>query len=191
MSLEIRLSHTLSTSGIYGPGLRYVIWVQGCSLECPGCWNSDLWSEDAGYYTTVHELVSEIIEENGIEGVTILGGEPLEQPDPVLELIIAVKEAGLTVMLYTGYEEEELHGPQLDCLALSDIVIMGRYIASLRDTNLRWRGSSNQKIRMMTDVYEGLEIEERVEVEITVDPHGEVSMAGYPERWLLKLLEGL
>ena len=158
-------------------------------MECPGCWNSDLWSEDAGYYTTVHELVSEIIEENGIEGVTILGGEPLEQPDPVLELIIAVKEAGLTVMLYTGYEEEELQGIIYGKSIV--VVIMGRYIASLRDTNLRWRGSSNQKIRMMTDVYEGLEIEERGEVEITVDPHGEVSMAGYPERWLLKLLEGL
>jgi anaerobic ribonucleoside-triphosphate reductase activating protein len=139
----------------------------------------------------VDELVLEIAEGDGIEGVTILGGEPLEQPDSVLAVIQAVKEKGLTVMLYTGYEEEELRGAQRECVSFSDIVIMGRYVASLRDTNLRWRGSANQEIRVVSDAYDGLVVEERGEVEITVEPDGGVSMAGYPERWLLKVLEGL
>ena len=88
-------------------------------------------------------------------------------------------------------EENELNEIQLECVNSSDIVIMGRYVASLRDTGLRWRGSSNQEIRMISDVYENLEIHEQEEVEITISHDGEVSMAGYPKRWLLKVLNEL
>jgi anaerobic ribonucleoside-triphosphate reductase activating protein len=132
-------------------------------------------------------LVSEIASADEIEGITILGGEPLEQPEPVLELIQSAKQMGLTTMLYTGYEEEELNGIQLECVNSSDVVIMGRYVASLRDVGLRWRGSSNQEIRMVSDVYKDMEILEQEEVEITIDPHGGISMAGYPQRWLLRV----
>ena len=191
MSQFIRLGDTLSSSEIYGPGHRFVIWVQGCSLECPGCWNSEFWSVEEGYTVNVVNLLSEVFSTDDIEGITILGGEPQEQPEPVLKLIQSVKEIGLTVMLYTGYEENELNEIQLECVNSSDIVIMGRYVASLRDTGLRWRGSSNQEIRMISDVYENLEIHEQEEVEITISHDGEVSMAGYPKRWLLKVLNEL
>ena len=187
----IRLSNTLSSSEIYGPGKRYVIWVQGCSLECPGCWNKELWSDEGGYLANVEDLILDISSTDGIEGITILGGEPLEQSASVFEIIKSSRDLGLTVMLYTGYEIHELNNSQLDCLNSSDIVIMGRYVASLRDTKLRWRGSSNQKIEILSEIYRGLEIEEREEVEITIDPDGKISMAGYPKRWLLKVLEEL
>ena len=137
MSQSIRLADTLESSQIYGPGRRFVIWVQGCSLECPGCWNMEFWNVSSGYDADVGDLLSEILATADIEGVTILGGEPLEQPMPVFELIQSVKESGLTVMLYTGYEEYELDELQLECVNSADIVIMGRYIASLRDTTLR------------------------------------------------------
>lgn len=191
MSQSIRLADSLASSQIYGPGHRFVIWVQGCSLECPGCWNREFWSVSAGYNADVDDLLSEILATDHIEGVTILGGEPLEQPEPVLELIQSAKASGLTVMLYTGYEEHELNELQLECVNSSDIVIMGRYVASLRDTGLRWRGSSNQEIRMISDAYENMEIHEQEEVEITIDSRGQVSMAGYPQGWLLRALEEL
>ena len=188
---QIRLADTLSSSQIYGPGDRFVIWVQGCSLECPGCWNREFWSVEGGYSDEVENLVSEMASTEEIEGITILGGEPLEQPGPVLELIQSAKLMGLTIMLYTGYEEEELDGAQTECVNSSDIVIMGRYIASLRDVSLRWRGSTNQQIRMVSDVYRDMEFPEQEEVEVNIDPSGRASMAGYPQAWLLRVLEEL
>ncbi len=187
----LRLANTQSNSHIYGPGNRFVIWTQGCSLECPGCWNKEFWSFDAGYDQSVDELVIDIKKNDEIEGITILGGEPLEQSEAILSLIKTIKHYGLSVMLYTGFEEEELNNTQLECINLSDIVIMGRYIASLRDTSLRWRGSSNQQIKLISDVYSDLEIDEREEVEVTLDPDGKVSMVGYPQKWLLNLLNDL
>jgi len=187
----IRLADKLPSSQIYGPGHRFVIWVQGCSLECPGCWNRDFWSVEAGYTMDVDLLISEISDTDDINGITILGGEPLEQPESVLKLIQSVKKIGLTVMLYSGYEENELNELQLKCLNSSDIVIMGRYVASLRDTGLRWRGSSNQKIKMISDVYQNIDINEQEEVEITIGQDGKVSLAGYPQKWLLDALNDI
>ncbi len=191
MPHTIRLSSTLESSSIYGPGHRFVVWVQGCGLACPGCWNRDLWDHEGGYETSVDSLLVEISSADGIEGVTLLGGEPLEQAGPVLKLIRGAKGMGLTVMLYSGFEDHELDGTQRECVESSDIVILGRYIASLRDTGLRWRGSSNQEVRMVSDAYESLEVEERGESEVTVDADGTISVAGYPQAWLLKTLEGL
>jgi anaerobic ribonucleoside-triphosphate reductase activating protein len=191
MNQLIRLAETLSSSQIYGPGNRFVIWVQGCSLECPGCWNKDFWSTELGDSIDIEILLSEILETENIEGITILGGEPLEQPEVILKLIKSVKQNNLTVMLYTGYEENELDETQLECVSSSDIVIMGRYESSLRNTNLRWRGSSNQEIKMNSNRYKDIEIEEREEVEITVSKDGKISVSGYPQRWLLKVLNEL
>lgn len=187
----IRLGDTLSSSQIYGPGKRFVIWVQGCSLECPGCWNKEFWTTESGYELEISELISIISSTNEIEGITILGGEPLEQPEATLILIQSVKRIGLTVMLYTGYEENEMTDLQLECIYASDIVIMGRYVASMRDTTLRWRGSSNQEIKILSEAYKDIEIEEKEEVEITIDTNGAISMAGYPQKWLLNVLNDL
>ena len=187
----IRLGDTLSSSQIYGPGNRFVIWVQGCSLECPGCWNKEFWTTESGYELEISKLISIISSTNEIEGITILGGEPLEQPEATLNLIQSVKRIGLIVMLYTGYEEDEMTDLQLECVYASDIVIMGRYVASMRDTTLRWRGSSNQEIKILSEAYKDIEIEEKEEVEITIDTNGAISMAGYPQKWLLNVLNDL
>jgi len=191
MNDVIRLGDTLSSSQIYGPGNRFVIWVQGCSLECPGCWNKEFWTTESGYELEISKLISIISSTNEIEGITILGGEPLEQPEATLNLIQSVKRIGLTVMLYTGYEENEMTDLQLECIYASDIVIMGRYVASMRDTTLRWRGSSNQEIKILSEAYKDIEIEEKEEVEITIDTNGAISMAGYPQKWLLNVLNDL
>ena len=191
MNDVIRLGDTLSSSQIYGPGKRFVIWVQGCTLECTGCWNKEFWTTESGYELEISKLISIISSTNEIEGITILGGEPLEQPEATLILIQSVKRIGLTVMLYTGYEENEMTDLQLECVYASDIVIMGRYVASMRDTTLRWRGSSNQEIKILSEAYKDIEIEEREEVEITIDTNGAISMAGYPQKWLLNVLNDL
>ena len=187
----LRVSSVSDHSSIYGPGRRYVIWVQGCSLGCVGCWNKGMWPADGGSEVRVDDLVSSISGVDGVEGVTILGGEPLEQAAAVLELIGAVRSLGLTVMLYSGYEENELDLIQTACVESSDIVILGRYVAALRDTSLRWRGSSNQEVRLASEAYAGLEIEEVNEVEISIAPDGNISMTGYPNAVLRRVVKDL
>ena len=93
----------LPSSSVYGPGKRWVLWVQGCTLACEGCWNVETWSRRSGQERTVSSLVEDIkANMEGLEGITVLGGEPLQQPDAVLSLMQQAKELGLTVMLYTG-----------------------------------------------------------------------------------------
>ena len=96
----IRVHDVLPRSSIYGPGERWVLWVQGCTLGCKGCWNVETWSRRTGTERTVASLVSELeaaASAGDLEGISLLGGEPLQQAEPVLELIHAAREMGLSV----------------------------------------------------------------------------------------------
>ena len=189
MDSTIRIGHRLDRSEIYGPGLRSVIWVQGCTLACKGCWNTQYWSAKGGDEMQVSELLKEIQTFDDIEGITLLGGEPLQQPKASLELIKSAKSLGLSVFLYTGYEPEEFDETMLACFNLSDIAVTGRYVQELRDTSLRWRGSQNQQVHFISDVYDETVLTEQTEVEFHVLPTGEIQIVGYAEAELSRLLE--
>jgi anaerobic ribonucleoside-triphosphate reductase activating protein len=132
-------------SSIYGPGLRTVVWVQGCTLGCPGCWNQQFWPAEGGSHLTIPEVV-DAVQQSGDTGLTLLGGEPLEQSEAVLALIHALRQSGVSTMVYTGFELEELDPVQLACIVEADFAIVGPYVARLRSEELRWRGSTNQKL---------------------------------------------
>ena len=183
---SIRVHDIVPRSEIYGPGTRWVLWVQGCTLACAGCWNTETWSRRAGSLRTVGSLLGEIGETGGIEGITILGGEPLQQAGPVLALIEGAGQMGLTAMLYTGYERHEFDETMQACYDASDIAITGRYVAEQRDLGLLWRGSANQVIESPTGRYADLEFEEAQEVEVLIDHEtGQVTMLGYPDEQML------
>ena len=114
-----------------------------------------------------------------VEGVTLLGGEPLQQAESVLALIRDVKSEGLSVFLYTGYEKKEFTPTMKECVALSDIVISGRYVEQKRNPHLRWRGSSNQIIEFPTERYSSFPINEVREVEVHIG-QGNAMVYGYP-----------
>lgn len=185
---EISVAKIISRSSIYGPGRRVVIWVQGCSLGCQGCWNEDLWPFKGGESVSINSIIQPI-DTAEIEGITILGGEPLQQPKSTLELIRQARSVGLSTMLYTGFEPHELKGPALRALILSDIAVVGRYRESARDIGLRWRGSSNQRILMMSERYADLKVDEMNEVEVHMDEDGRIEMVGYPTMGLIRDLE--
>ncbi len=133
--------------------------------------------------------VSEIVQravDAGDEGLTILGGEPLQQPEDTLALIEEAKQQGLGIFLYTGYKLEELEGDALKCYEASDIVVAGRYIESERNTQLRWRGSSNQTVEFRTDRYKDFEFLEGNDVQITIEENGSLTILGYPDDALLQ-----
>lgn len=189
----IRVHDVLPRSSIYGPGERWVLWVQGCTLGCKGCWNVETWSRRTGTLRTVASLVSELeaaVSAGDLEGISLLGGEPLQQAEPVLELINAAREMGLSVLLYTGYEPEEYDPTMQACHDGSDLVIGGRYVEALRDPFLRWRGSSNQRLVSPTGRYDVDAFEDLQEVEVLIDHDtGQMTVTGYPDADLLHLVQ--
>ena len=189
--------HTiLPSSEVYGPGLRWVLWTQGCTLACKGCWNTETWSKQKGVLMTMSDVKSSLDcaeeEIEGIEGITILGGEPLQQASATLELIHYARSKNLTVMLYTGYYESEFDEIMQQCFDNSDLVIQGRYVEEKRDLGLLWRGSTNQILESPTKRYDVSNFREAQEVEIQIDHDtGQVTVTGYPDAQILEMVEEL
>ncbi|GAB1510356.1 4Fe-4S single cluster domain-containing protein [Actinophytocola sp. KF-1] len=165
-----------------GPGSRLVIWVQGCPLACRGCMSRDTWDEGGGADLTEHALLglwSDALR-RGADGMTISGGEPLAQAEPVAAFLRAARSCPAPpgtepdFLLYTGFELDELDPAQDAAVAAADAVITGRYEAG-SPTRLIWRGSANQRLRATTDLgrrrytpYLGAE-PDRAPVQIGVD----------------------
>ena len=189
----LRVGHRSERSEIYGPGVRAVIWVQGCSLACPGCWNKEFWPQRGGEKVEVQQMLEWLRLCKDIEGVTLLGGEPLQQPEAVLGLIDGAKALGLSIFLYSGYSRHELNEIQLRCVENSDIVILGRYEEDKRDIGLRWRGSRNQVIEYISPRYSAKDWgDDFQEIEVFIDENGIISAYGYPdEEFQQKILDVL
>tara|TARA_B110000003_G_C16600856_1_gene515554 strand:- start:264 stop:845 length:582 start_codon:yes stop_codon:yes gene_type:complete len=187
----LRIGAIEEQSSIYGPGLRFVIWVQGCTLACKGCWNKNFWPKEGGNNRSIESLVTQISTTESIEGITILGGEPLEQPEAVLDLINSVQRLNLSIFLYSGFETHELNSTQKKCIEASDIVVLGRYDEQKRNINLRWRGSSNQVLQFPTKRYRDMQFEERGECEVIIDDDGSVRILGYPDQDLISLIKSI
>jgi len=147
----MRLSGITPESLVDGPGLRYVIFTQGCLHKCPHCHNSESWDIDAGKEFSVKQIIRLIKQQKKTKrGVTFSGGEPFLQAAELAEVAQAAHEKGWDVVTYTGFTYEDLIADNSDgvntLLAATDILIDGRYIHKLRDTKLQFRGSSNQRI---------------------------------------------
>lgn len=151
-----------------GYGKRIGIWTIGCSHGCHNCSNPELWSENKSKDVSVCDLIECIKKITEADGITITGGDPFEQPDELLELVIELKRLGyIDVLVYTGYTLEELNAKGNTCkeiLSNIGILIDGMYIDELND-NKSIRGSSNQHIYIfnerLRDRYMGVEEWER------------------------------
>jgi len=171
---------------IYGPGKRTVVWFQGCTLDCKGCWNESMWSTSPNELTDRKDLLKIIIE-SGCNGVTLLGGEPLQQPENLLWLLKELEACGIDIMLYTGYEADEISASETfsKICRYADILVMGRYVEKERNISLTWRGSENQKIVFKND---DCVLEECNQVEIRIGEDGSVTCLGYPPDYIIDLL---
>jgi anaerobic ribonucleoside-triphosphate reductase activating protein len=144
-----------------GPGLRAVLWVQGCSLLCTRvCLNPDLLDAGRGFHVEALAAAEHLLRALGnyaeAEGVTILGGEPFDQAAALAEMLTNVRKAGYSTMVYSGHRYEELRirgGAAAALLSVTDILVDGPFLESLYDGALIWRGSSNQRIIPLTSRY--------------------------------------
>jgi anaerobic ribonucleoside-triphosphate reductase activating protein len=147
----MRLSGITPESLVDGPGLRYVIFPQGCPHQCPHCHNPQSWDPDGGKEFSVRQIIRLIKQQKKTkQGITFSGGEPFLQASELADLALAIRQMGLDVVTYTGYTYEELIEDSSDAVkalvSASDILIDGKYIHDLRSIKLKFRGSSNQRI---------------------------------------------
>lgn len=180
----IRLHSIIDKSCINGPGVRSVIWFQGCKHNCPGCFNEVINKESDENMVSIENIVSSLPVKD-IEGVTISGGEPFLQPESLLELLKAVKREGLTVIIYTGYIYENLlalGNPFMDeVLTIADVIIDGLYKREI-PSNHPWVGSGNQRVISLSEVYKSYEQMESEDLgEIIISETGEILETGFLE----------
>lgn len=165
--MEIRIAGTIGESIVDGPGIRYVVFTQGCPHHCPGCHNPQTHSFDGGTITDTEELISQFKNNPLLKGITISGGEPFCQPLAAAELARAAHECGKDVMVYTGYTFEQLlSGNVENAMALleqTDILVDGRFEEAKKSLLLKFKGSSNQRI---LNCKESLKFQKAIEMEL-------------------------
>lgn len=133
-----------------GPGIRVSLFVQGCNRHCDGCFNPETWDYDKGqiFNRRIQELFLDLGKEKKITGFSILGGEPLDQDERMLELIKKIKERypDKTIWMWTGHTYEDLTDEQMEIVKLIDVLVDGPFIISQKCPGKRFRGSMNQRI---------------------------------------------
>lgn len=152
MPPTLRVVNIIEGTSVDGPGLRTSIYLAGCRHHCPGCHNPQTWDFDAGRDMTVDEIM-EVVREADFD-VTFSGGDPIEQAEALLPLAKAINESGHSIWLYTGYTFDQLKAmPQAVALfPYIEAIVDGPFIEVLKDIDLIFKGSSNQKIIYLTDI---------------------------------------
>lgn len=147
----IRLFGTATDSIVDGVGLRFAVFTQGCPHRCEGCHNPESHAMDGGYEAKIADVVAEIAANKLIGGVTLSGGDPLMQSEASLELARQVKALGLNLWLYSGFLYEDISAGKLgeaavELLEYCDVLVDGPFVQNLHHYELRWKGSSNQRV---------------------------------------------
>lgn len=146
--ITLRVAGVIEESIVDGPGIRFVLFLQGCRLHCPGCQNPQTWDFSGGTLVPADEVLSRIRLNPLVHGVTFSGGEPFEQAEALLPLAEALKAQGYHLMAFTGYTLEKLLQMPA-CRALLeklDLIVDGPFIEAEKSLDLRFRGSRNQRI---------------------------------------------
>jgi anaerobic ribonucleoside-triphosphate reductase activating protein len=155
---RLRVGARVPVTRAEGPGARYALWLQGCSIRCAGCCNPHLFEPAGGELVDAAVLLGEMAAVRGeIEGLTVLGGEPMDQARALVPLLRGARGLGLSVMLFSGFTLEDLRaradGAADEVLALLDVLVDGPFEASRPETGRRWAGSANQRFHYFTTRY--------------------------------------
>ena len=192
--MTMQIAQIIPATEAEGPGKRFAVWFQGCPLRCPGCCNPEFLPFKGGETKSLAEMTEELIRakaESGIEGITLLGGEPFAHVEAAIGLARTARELGLSVMVFSGYTLEQLREDiQLQLLSLTDILVDGPYVRDQPDAERRWVGSTNQRVHFLTDRYRFDEQwQKRNTLEIRVRG-GEITVNGFPARDAVSLWKG-
>lgn len=202
-TLQINKAHWPVT--VLGPGRRIGLWVQGCTIHCPGCVSQDTWAADPAKTMSVTDIVAwcRKVTDNKLDGVTISGGEPFEQPAGLAALLHALRawrrEANLDfdILCYSGFPLKTLKRKHAGVLALLDAIIPEPYVDNLPLTGV-WRGSSNQPLVALSDrgraryaaFFDASAPAQGKRIQAAVEG-GRIWMIGIPERGDMERVEAL
>ena len=188
MAVTLQVAQIVPVTEAEGPGRRFALWLQGCPLRCPGCCNPEMLPYAGGTPIPVQDVLAQLLaaaEEHAVEGITFLGGEPLAHAASAAALARRVQDAGLSVMVFSGYtlaQIDALADPAAaDLLSHTDILVDGPYLRERPETRRRWIGSANQQIHFLTDRYRaddpGWLLPNTLEIRLA---EGELVVNGFP-----------
>ena len=156
MAKALQVAQIVADTEAEGPGRRFAVWVQGCPFRCRGCCNPEQLAFVPRDAVSPDDLAARALRA-GVEGVSLLGGEPFAQAALLARFAHLVSQAGLSVMVYSGYTLAELRASSDEgvaaLLAATDLLVDGRYDDALRTTARRWIGSTNQQLHFLTGRY--------------------------------------
>jgi anaerobic ribonucleoside-triphosphate reductase activating protein len=188
--MEIQVAQVVPCTEAEGPGRRFALWFQGCPLRCPGCCNPEMLPFAGGQARRLSDLLADIARaarDSGIEGITLLGGEPLAHAAGAAALARGARRFGLTVMVFSGYTLEEARRrpdpAAAELLAHTDILVDGPYVRELPETRRRWVGSANQRVHFLSSRYRPDDpcwaLPNTLEIRLR---DGQLSVNGFPAR---------
>lgn len=200
----------IESSEVNGPGNRAVIWFQGCTLGCVGCWNPSTHAFDGESYVANQDIKSWLLELEGIEGVTFSGGEPMQHAIDVMDIVDFIKDVRpeLSIGMFTGYAQRELEtghwrvfNPNVGFLQGTgevwnkiadklDFAVMGRFNASKVTTDKALCGSSNQDVVLFSERYSAKDFKPQA-TQVTIGENGLIKITGYPGVEFIKAVQAL
>lgn len=147
----LRIAGCKKHSSVNGPGVRYVLFMQGCTHHCPGCQNPETWDPVGGMAVNVEDIIQEIRSTRYLDGVTLSGGDPLLQPDAARTIAKAMQEDSLNVWLYTGWTYEQIMRGSAgqkakEVLPYVNVLVDGPFVEQRKTGHSFWRGSDNQRL---------------------------------------------
>lgn len=144
----LRIAGIVDDSVVDGPGVRYTIFTQGCSHNCRGCHNPATHDYNAGTPVEPGEIIADLRQFKYLDAVTLSGGEPLDQPEAVLELVTRLKDFNYNVLIFSGYTFDEIMNDPAKAaiMQFADTLVDGRFDVSRQSYDLNYRGSENQRI---------------------------------------------
>ena len=183
MTGMLRVHRIIPRTRVEGPGLRFCIWVQGCHHRCEGCFARDTWDPDMGREVSVENVIAQLRGAEGIQGITLLGGEPMEQAEGLCRVAEAARAAGLSVITFTGNTYEDLLARKdpavTQLMALTDVLVDGPYRKEEPEDTRPLVGSKNQRFLFLTDRYCQADMDAlRNAFEVRVDEKGRIQING-------------
>ena len=169
MNTQLRIAGIINESIVDGPGIRLVVFTQGCKHNCPGCHNPETHPFEEGTLVEVDDIIKQIKSNPLLDGITLSGGDPFEQAEALSELAKRVNSMGYNVITYTGYtfeyilENKDKNKGWDKLINETDMLVDGRFEIAKKSMLLKFRGSANQRI---IDVKESLASHSIVEIQL-------------------------
>lgn len=157
--MNMRIAGIVNDSIVDGPGLRLAIFAQGCPHHCPGCHNPESHDFAGGSDMDTEKIIARMDANPLLDGITLTGGEPFEQPEACRILADAAHARGLNVWAYSGYTFEQLCAvpEKRRLLEACDVLVDGPFLLEERSLDLRFRGSKNQRVLKVAELLAGSE----------------------------------